>query len=75
MSFSAACKAQFSFCWLYAGVKTPTYPFALPGASFSAACKALIDSVTIMYGLKPVPFNESSFSASCLAPEVWLLKA
>jgi hypothetical protein len=32
-----------------------------PGSSFSAACKARSYSEPLMYGLKPVPFNESSF--------------
>ena len=33
----------------------------------SSGAKARVDSIAFMYGLKPVPFTESSFSADCKA--------
>jgi outer membrane protein TolC len=35
--------------------------------SFSGACEVRVDSAALMYGLKPVPFTETSFFAGCKA--------
>jgi len=40
-----------------------------PNTSFSSACKALVYYAEFTYGLKPVPFTVSSFSAVCKAGE------
>ena len=36
-----------------------------------SGAKARIDSIDLTYGLKPVPFTTSSFSAACKAPSFW----
>jgi len=40
--------------------------------NFPPAAKASIDITGFMYGLKPVPFTDASFSAACLVLQLYL---